>query len=128
MCIMQNKSTVRPADAYQIGKTNHQKKLTTMYENDPRAPWNQVDPADVFGDAANEYIKDEVKSRSTNFIEWACDQGYLSPDYTDEDVDDIADDGAITDEYNDYRFDDVVMMLAEQAADAEDYERERYRE
>lgn len=134
MCIMQNKSTVRPADACQIGRIINLKKLTTMYDNynypagadTPDAPWNQTDLADVYGDEAETIIDEEIDCHDNEFIEWALDREYLPEEYTDTDVDRIAKNKEIRSEYRKHRFDDVVNMLAEKAADDYDYDYERY--
>jgi len=92
----------------------------------PDAPWNQVELKDIYGDDANDRIDEEISDHDGMFIDWACENGYLSEDFTDADVDRIARDGGIRDEYRDYRFDDMVETLAEEAADANDYDYERY--
>lgn len=92
----------------------------------PNAPWNQTDLDDIYGDDANDQINEEIDDHSDGFIDWACDNDYLSEDFTDADVVRIAKDSGIREEYHTYRFDDVVNMLAEEAADAYDYDYERW--
>ena len=93
----------------------------------PDAPWNQVNPEDIYGDDATQRIDEEIDDHSDNFIDFCCDNEYLGEDYTDEDLERCARDENIRNEYHDYRYDDVVQDLAETAADERDYyESERY--
>lgn len=98
----------------------------------PDAPWNQVELDDIYGDDATQKIDEEIDDHDDNFIEFCCDNDYLGENYTDEDLERCARDESIRNEYHDYRYDDVVQDLAEEAADERAYHEseafEAYRE
>lgn len=89
--------------------------------HDPRAPYNEVELSDIYGDRANELIDQEIDDNEGMFLDWAQDNDHLPEDYTDADVQAIASDRAIRDEYREYRFDDLCEELAEDAADYDAY-------
>lgn len=89
--------------------------------NDPNAPYNQTDLSDIYGDAADEQIDAEIDDYDEAFLDWACDNGHLDEDFTEDDVKRIAANNEIRWSYRKYRFDDVCEELAEEAADKRAY-------
>lgn len=45
--------------------------------HDPRAPYNEVELSDIYGDRANELIDQEIDDNASMFLEWLYDNYYL---------------------------------------------------
>lgn len=91
--------------------------------NDPRAPYNEVELSDIYGDRANELIDQEIDDNEGMFLDWAYDNDYLPENYTDADVQAIVNDTTIREAYRELRFEDVCEELAEEDANEEEYHR-----
>lgn len=93
----------------------------------PDAPWNQTDVEDIYESEAAEQIDEEIDDHSDTFIDWACDEGHLDEDFTDEDVKAITKNNVIRNAYYHYRLHEVCCEIADNEAEEQAYyESERY--
>ena len=101
-------------------------------EFDSNAPYNQSDVTDYYEADAAAQIDEEIDNLDETFVDWACDNDYLSEDYSDDDLKRIAGEKDIRDAYYRYRLYDVCCELAEKEADERAYHEseafEAYRE
>ena len=90
-------------------------------EFDSNAPYNQSDVTDYYEADAAAQIDEEIDTLDETFVDWACDNDYLSEDYSDDDLKRIAGEKDIRDAYYRYRLYDVCNELAEKDADERAY-------
>lgn len=94
------------------------------WEGDPRAPWNEPDNDEIYGDRANDIIDDEINDSDDKFVDWCIDSGYMpkeaaeaSMETLEEILDNIRENDEILSEYREWRWDDVINDCAEDAYD-----------
>lgn len=99
-----------------------------MGADTPDAPWNRVDPEDMFGDAAQNRIEEEMNDRDGDFDEWLAENGYLPEEDEVEDstyekiCELLAQDDVVYRKYYEHRKDAVIEDLQEEAASRREYE------
>lgn len=108
-------------DLHKIIKSSVKRILLENYpwaaKDDPRAPYNQ--PEYDFTDIASQKIEEEIDSLSEEFYDWF----FTHYDYDDDDVDEegvlyqASHDPKIRQEYENFRWDDVVDEISEQDYD-----------
>lgn len=89
---------------------------------DPNAPWNERDDTEIYGDRAEEIIINEIKDRDSRYIEFLIDSEYLPKKEINQGtldlmIDALAEDDVITEQYCEYRMEDVVQQLSEEDYD-----------
>lgn len=103
-------------------------------EFDKNAPFNEPD-FDWAYEKAEDIIKDEMCFDCDKFIEWLFDNKYLPEDCdlrepgSKELVESLAENEDIAESYYEYRKEDVVQDILEEAANEPDYDtRDEYRD
>lgn len=104
-------------------------------ENDPNAPYNQVDLADVYHDKVVAVIDERICDFDDTFVEFVSDTFFKEEEVPD-DLDDFIDwyEGHdkqwrdnIEEKYSDRYFNDVLELVIEDYCEPEpDYERDDY--
>lgn len=104
-------------------------------ENDPNAPYNQVDPADVYHDKVVERIDERINEFDDSFVEFVVDtftKDETMPDDYDEFVDwynshDKNWKDEVEEKYSSKFFHDILELVVEDNCEPEpDYERYDY--
>lgn len=82
---------------------------------------DEPDIYDVYGDAADAQIDEELDTLDDNFKAWVYDDERIPEDADDDDYAQAAKDPAIRDAYHEYRFEDICRDMAEREADYKAY-------
>lgn len=103
-------------------------------ENDPNAPYNQIDFREKYEDDVLARIDEQIKDFDCDFIEFIYDETYKKEEAPDE-LDDFIDwyrnhpqewKDDIQQKYSDKVFDDVLEVVVEEASEEPDYDRDDY--